>query len=84
MRCQIYFPWIPDEWSDLKGKTGTLGWIRRLIEGKTTNNERHGIKGWEGREDIKALICYLTYGPTTVKFDYRHTVRITTWGERIL
>ncbi len=54
---KILFPniceWIPSKWSDFKGKKGRLGWIRRLIEGKTMNNETHGVKGWEGREDIK-------------------------------
>jgi hypothetical protein len=73
--------WIPEEWSELKGKKGRLGWIRRLIEGKTTNNERHGIKGWEGREDMRALICYLTFGPTTVKFDYKHHDQDNNLGE---
>jgi hypothetical protein len=68
---------IPRSWKLLKvDKLHLNKWIKKLIEGKTSPIELHGIMGWKtDGYTIEDLICFLTYGPNSVKYNYKH------WGQ---
>ena len=51
-------------------------WVRKLIDGKCMNNEMHGILCHDNLEpmnsDEERMVLYLTYGPTSRRFDFKH------------
>jgi exonuclease III len=47
-----------------------------VVEGKIKATEKHGIHlGW--KDDMRHLLAYLTYGPTCMKYNFRH------WGHNV-
>ena len=68
---------ITSEWSELKKKQDSISrWVRRVINGKTTSSERHGIICWKAEKgSFDEMIGYITYGPNTVRYHFRH------WGQ---
>ena len=57
---------ITSEWSELKKKQDSISrWVRRVINGRTTSSERHGIICWEdGKGSFEEMIG--TYGFDTI------------------
>jgi hypothetical protein len=68
---------IPAVWALLCGDRSPLHrWIVRVVEGKIKATEKHGIHlGW--KDDMRHLLAYLTYGPTCMKYNFRH------WGHNV-
>ncbi len=52
-------------------------WVRKLVEGRCSNNELHGIKFNElgeqevGMGEVEQVLLFLTYGPTQNKINFR-------------
>ena len=68
---------VTTNWNALKMDKGHLSrWIRRLIEGNTKPSELHGVKSWMGEHSkgMKDLVGFLTYGPNSEKYHFKH------WG----
>ena len=68
---------ITPEWSELKRKQDPISrWVRRVINGRTTSSERHGIICWKDEKgSFEEMIGYITYGPNTVRYNFKH------WGQ---
>jgi hypothetical protein len=68
---------VTANWNALKMDKGQLSrWIRKLVDGNTKPNELHGIRCWTGErpKGMEDLIGFLTYGPNSVRYHYKH------WG----
>ena len=68
---------VTANWNSLIMDKGQLSkWIRKLVDGNTKPNELHGIRCWIGEhpKGLEDLIGFLTYGPNSVRYHYKH------WG----
>ena len=68
---------VTANWNALIMDKGQLSkWIRKLVDGNTKPNELHGIRCGIGEhpKGIEDLIGFLTYGPNSVRYHYKH------WG----
>ena len=72
---------VHTRWASLKGSHDHVnGWVKRMIEGNLAATEKHGIWGWNEETEEQTtddLMCYLTFGPTCKKFNFKH------WGQDI-
>ena len=49
-----------------------------MIEGNLASSEKHGINGWSVNSEEQTtddLMCFLTFGPTCTKYNFKH------WGQ---
>jgi len=74
MRNRISRSWT----SILESNCSLEIWVKKLVEGRCSNNELHGIKFNElgeqevGMGEVEQMLLFLTYGPTQDKFNFRN------------
>ena len=72
---------VHTRWASLKGSHDHVNsWVKRMIEGNIAATEKHGIWGWNEETEEQTtddLMCFLTFGPTCKKFNFKH------WGQDI-